>query len=122
MFSFFKKNKEIKRIPWNQLNNIGQVDQIIEKSNQSPVLIFKHSTRCSISTMALKKFERDYKETTDIKFWFLDLIQYREISNEIAERFEITHQSPQVILIKNGKSIYSSSHNGIFFADLINQL
>jgi bacillithiol system protein YtxJ len=85
----------------------------MELSHQQPVAIFKHSTRCSISRMALKQFENEFDLEGSVTPYFLDLINYRDISNEIATRFEVYHQSPQLLLIKEGKSIYDASHSDI---------
>src|SRR5687768_3447462 len=99
---------------WNDLTDLKQLDEIIEESADTPVIIFKHSTRCSISRMALKNFEREYNiKEGSAKPYFLDLLEHRDISNEIALRFEVVHQSPQLILIKNGKAVYTTSHSDI---------
>jgi bacillithiol system protein YtxJ len=101
-------------VQWNDLTEIKQLDEIAESSVETPVIIFKHSTRCSISRMALKQFERDYNiEAGKAKPYFLDLLEHRDISNEIASRFTVQHQSPQLILIKNGKAVYNASHQDI---------
>ncbi len=99
---------------WNALTQIAQLDEIVEESASTPVVIFKHSTRCSISRMALKNFEREYNlDESEVAPYFLDLLQHRDISNEIAQKFQVIHQSPQLILIKNGKSVYDVSHSEI---------
>jgi len=105
----FKGNK----INWNELTDLVQLDEIIAISNEKPVAIFKHSTKCSVSRMALKQFENEFNSPDKITPYFLDLIAHRDISNEIANRFGVTHQSPQLILIKNGKAIYNVSHSDI---------
>ena len=105
----FKENK----INWNELTDLIQLDEIIAISNEKPVAIFKHSTRCSVSRMALKQFENEFNSSDKVTPYFLDLIAHRDISNEIANRFGVTHQSPQLILIKNGKAIYNVSHSDI---------
>ena len=97
---------------WKQLTDLQQLKQLTEASFQAPILFFKHSTRCSISLMALNRFERDWNNMT-VDPYFLDLLNYREISNQIANLFEIEHQSPQVLLIKDGVCVYHSSHNAI---------
>ena len=84
-----------------------------EASQNKLQLIFKHSTRCIISKMALKNFESDFLLHDLIDAYYLDLIAYRSISNEIAEVFEVEHQSPQILLIKDGKVVYNESHEGI---------
>ncbi|RTY66729.1 bacillithiol system redox-active protein YtxJ [Flavobacterium sp. LB2P53] len=105
----FKENK----INWNELTDLVQLDEIIAISNEKPVAIFKHSTRCSISRMALKQFENEFNSSDKVAPYFLDLIAHRDISNEIVNRFGVTHQSPQLILIKDGKAIYNVSHSDI---------
>lgn len=99
---------------WNALTELKQLDAIVTASEEKPVVIFKHSTRCSISRMALKNFEREYNlEEGEATPYFLDLLQHRDISNEIAQKFQVIHQSPQLLLIKNGKSVYDASHSEI---------
>jgi len=119
--SFFKnmfnsseeKDSNENKINWNELTDLGQLNQIIAASNEKPVAIFKHSTRCSVSRMALKQFENEFNSSDKVTPYFLDLIAHRDISNEIASRFGVTHQSPQLILIKEGKAIYNVSHSDI---------
>lgn len=102
------------KIAWRNLIDLGQLKEIDTLSFEKPVLIFKHSTRCSISRFALKNFENEYKYSTDdFYLYFLDLLEHRAISNEIAIQFGIHHQSPQLLVIKEGKCIYSESHDGI---------
>ena len=109
-------------INWTELTDILQLQEIEAISNEKPVVIFKHSTRCSISRMALKQFEKEYDLDETVHAYFLDLIAHRDVSNEIASRFNVYHESPQLILIKNGKAIYDVSHSGIDAADLKNKL
>src|SRR3970282_2861285 len=106
------------KINWNELTDLGQLNEIIAISNEKPVAIFKHSTRCSVSRMALKQFENEFDSSDKVTPYFLDLIAHRDISNEIANRFGVTHQSPQLILIKEGKAIYNVSHSDIDAAAL----
>ena len=95
------------------MEHLGQIEEIIELSEQMPVIIFKHSTRCSISRMSLKNFENEYDLGENVSAYFLDLISFREVSNEIASRFNVVHQSPQLLLIVGGKLVYDVSHNSI---------
>lgn len=117
---FWKKNSsESAAIHWHPLTSLLQLDQIVEESKTQPVLIYKHSTRCGISSMALDRLERGWKATGDqLKTYFLDLISYREVSDAVAQKFQVYHESPQVILVKNGKVIYENSHMGISFEAL----
>ncbi|MBA9074105.1 bacillithiol system protein YtxJ [Flavobacterium gossypii] len=98
---------------WNALTELKQLDSIVEESEEKPIVIFKHSTRCSISRMALKNFEREYSDENSASLYFLDLLSHRDVSNEIAQRFHVIHQSPQLLLIKNGHSVYDVSHSEI---------
>lgn len=104
-----KENK----INWIELTDLGQLNEISTLSNEKAVAIFKHSTRCSISRMALKQFENEFDSADKVTLYFLDLIAHRDVSNEIAQRFGVAHQSPQLILIKDGKAIYHVSHSDI---------
>jgi bacillithiol system protein YtxJ len=106
--------EEIIEIPWHVLSQIDQLDAIIKESLSKPVIIFKHSTRCGISRMVLKEFEKSYNLTDNqVKLYFLDLLQNRDLSNEIAARFKVIHESPQLLIIKNGLVVHHDSHNSI---------
>ena len=97
---------------WEELKALEQVLQIKQESSQKPVLIFKHSTRCNISRMSLERLERRWQdgEMADTKAYFLDLLRHRELSRELAEQFNVEHESPQILLIRNGASILDLSH------------
>jgi bacillithiol system protein YtxJ len=112
------KNNNTSKINWIELTDLGQLNEIMDLSHEQPVVIFKHSTRCSISRMALKQFENEFDLEGSVTPYFLDLINHRDISNEIATRFEVYHQSPQLLLIKEGKSIYDASHSDIDAVEL----
>ena len=105
---------------WFPLTNIEQIEMIKKASFSKPQLIFKHSTTCSISRMAHSRFERA-DAPTSIDFYYLDLLNYRSISNAIAETFQVHHESPQILLIKNGECTYEESHYGIMMDDVIEQ-
>ena len=120
-----KQNNSNSRINWISLTDLGQLNEIITLSNEKPVVIFKHSTRCIVSRTALKQFENEFDVETfqsNVFTYFLDLIVHRDISNEIASRFGVYHQSPQLLLIKDGKSVYDVSHNDIDAGELKNIL
>jgi bacillithiol system protein YtxJ len=105
---------------WIKLESENQLLEIQQKSRLENVLIFKHSTRCSISRAALDRLERNWKhgEMGNVQPYYLDLIAFREVSNRIAEKFDVEHESPQVLLIKDGQSIYSRSHFEINFESI----
>jgi len=96
---------------WKELNNEEILDQIIADSEKELQVIFKHSTRCFISSMAKRRFEGEWNG--QVNTYLLDLIAFRGLSNLIADKFQVMHQSPQIIVIKNGRSIYDNSHEGI---------
>lgn len=98
---------------WNQLTNDAQLAIIDQESTHQPIAIFKHSTRCSISSAALNRMERGWVEASNVKAYYLDLLAYRSVSNAVAQHYGIEHQSPQVLLIKNGKCVYSETHMAI---------
>lgn len=97
---------------WTNLRSVDQIDEIRTESKKNPVLIFKHSTRCNISRTSLDRLERNWKdeEMAHVSAYFLDLISYREISARIAEEFDVEHESPQVIIIRDERSTYDRSH------------
>ena len=116
------QNTSATKINWIPLTDSEQLDEIVLSSIEKPVVIFKHSTRCSVSRMALKQFENEFDLEEKVDAYFLDLIEYRTVSNDIASRFNVFHQSPQLLLIKNGKSIYDVSHSEISAGDLKNKI
>ena len=85
------------------LTDLAQLDEMVAESTEKPVVVFKHSTRCGVSRMVLKQFENEFDLHDEITPYFLDLLAHRTISNEIAKRFDVFHQSPQLIVIKDGK-------------------
>lgn len=106
------------KINWINITDLKDLESMIQESFEHPVVVFKHSTRCSISRMALRQFETDWNLDGKITPYFLDLLEYRPISNAIAERLGVVHQSPQVIVIKEGQAVYDASHEGISVAAL----
>ncbi|MEM1357867.1 MAG: bacillithiol system redox-active protein YtxJ [Bacteroidota bacterium] len=104
---------------WHHITSLDDVETIIDNSRVTPCLILKHSTRCPISTMAMRRLEMNWDfDEGALETYYLDLIRYREISNHIAATFGVEHESPQVILIKDGKSIYDASHLDIRVEEL----
>ena len=101
------------KINWFQLTDISQLDEIEDASNSKLVVIFKHSTRCSISRMALRQFENEFEANENVLSYYLDLLNHRDISNEIASKFSVVHQSPQLLIISKEKCIYNASHSDI---------
>lgn len=112
--------KEIEEVPWHALTESKQLEEIEKESEKMPVVIFKHSTRCGISRMVLNNFERSYDLPKDkqVKLYMLDLIANRNISNEVAERFGVRHESPQMIILKDQQVVHHASHQGIDLQDV----
>ena len=102
-------------INWNSLTQQNQIQDIIAESKEAPVVIFKHSTSCSISATAKSRLERQWAAAglEEVKPYYLDLLAHRPISNLIAQTFAVEHQSPQLLLIKEGVCQYDASHLGI---------
>jgi bacillithiol system protein YtxJ len=113
---FKAKNKN--NFNWLVLNDEKSYGDAIDTSFTEPILIFKHSTRCSISTLALNRIESKSEGKSIKCCYYLDLLSFRDISNKIAEDFSVFHQSPQVLVIKNGKCIYNTSHSNINWANI----
>ncbi len=109
------EKKENERVPWNDLNTTEQLETIERESEEQYVAILKHSTRCGVSRMVLRMFESDYNLSPEdpVKLYFLDLISYREVSNAIAEKFGVRHESPQLIILRDREIVHHSSHQQI---------
>ncbi|TYB79692.1 bacillithiol system redox-active protein YtxJ [Bizionia myxarmorum] len=118
LFGGSSEPKEEKLLPWKALTTVSQLDDISEKSKIKTQIIFKHSTRCGISKMAMKQFVSDYDMDLPVDLYYLDLLNYRDVSNETGYKFQVMHESPQILIIKNGVSVAHASHGGINDMDL----
>jgi bacillithiol system protein YtxJ len=109
---------------WHKITEENQLEEIKQISHNQPVMILKHSTTCSISATALSRLERAWKdeESKNLKPYYLDLLKLRPISSKIAEEFGVEHESPQIIVIKDGKAIYDASHFDIRFDEIITKI
>ncbi len=106
-------------VNWIPLNSLDQLEEIKELSKTESITIFKHSTRCAISRGVLKQFENSFDdELSTLKVYYLDLLNYREISNEVGYQFQVLHQSPQLLVIKNQDTVAFASHYDIMSIDL----
>lgn len=104
---------------WHKIRNEQAFGEAIKESHQKPVLFFKHSTRCSISSVAIQRIEREWKiDEATVKPYLINVVEERPISNEIAQAFNIRHESPQALVIRNGKCVYHASHLGIDYEDI----
>ena len=105
---------------WTELKSPHQLEALRAESKEQTIIIFKHSTTCSISRTALNRLERNWseEEMTSVKPYYLDLLSYREISRSIADQFDVEHQSPQVIVLKNDEAVFHKSHFDIEFASI----
>lgn len=117
--NIFKSNAATKdmnnpNVVWIPLTSLEQLEEIKEQSHSETIAIFKHSTRCGISRIVLRDFEKSFnKEKNNLKMYYLDLLNYRDVSNEISGVFKITHQSPQLLVIKAGEAVAHASHSSI---------
>ncbi|WP_317044383.1 bacillithiol system redox-active protein YtxJ [Confluentibacter citreus] len=119
LFSSSVEQKEEKSLPWLDLNTINQLQTIKDKSTAKTQVIFKHSTRCGISRMVIKQFTEDFVfSENQLDLYYLDLIAYREVSNAVANTFNVVHESPQLLVIKNSIVVKHESHGGINDLDL----
>lgn len=118
LFSIFKTTEK-DAFPWIKLTDSEQLMNAIEHSTIKPIVLFKHSINCSISDMVITRFENKWNlENTSCDLYYLDLINYRSISNEIASVTGIEHQSPQVIVLKNKQVIYTATHSNIVASEI----
>ncbi len=115
IFGADKEAKEEKQaLPWQELTSVKQLNDIAKASSGKTQAIFKHSTRCGISRMVIKQFENNFNVTgDDVDLYYLDLLNHRDISSEISAKFQVFHESPQFIVIKNGKVVHHASHGAI---------
>ncbi len=114
IFESEQSSEAQKKINWIPLTSADQLDTIIVESNTQTVAIFKHSTRCGISRSVKKQFEKGFKlQNAGIKMYYLDLLNYRDISAAIASKFKVQHESPQLLVIKSGVVVANDSHYGI---------
>ena len=119
LFSNSESQNEESVLPWIDLNHVGQLQTIKDKSVAKTQVIFKHSTRCGISRMVMKQFVGDFEfSENQLDLYYLDLIAYREVSNAVAHTFNVVHESPQLLVIKNGNVVKHESHGGINDLDL----
>jgi len=119
IFSGSSEPKEEKLLPWIALTKVDQLQEIEEKSKTKTQVIFKHSTRCGISRMVMKQFVDAYNQSeTNLDLYYLDLLSYRDVSNEIGYKFQVMHESPQLLIIKNGVVVAHASHGSISDLDL----
>ena len=114
IFSGSSEPKEEKLLPWIALSRVEQLQEIAEKSKTKTQVIFKHSTRCGISRMVMKQFIDAYNQSeTNLDLYYLDLLSYRDVSNETGYKFQVMHESPQLLIIKNGVVVAHASHGSI---------
>ena len=116
---FDSQPKEEKVLPWQPLQTLEQLDIIKERSKTKTQIIFKHSTRCGISRMVLNQFVEQFDiQENRVDLYFLDLLSFRKVSDEVGFTFQVLHQSPQLLIIKNGVAEAHGSHGAINAMDL----
>lgn len=118
IFGGSNEPKEEKILPWKPLTTIDQLNTIEEISKGKTQVIFKHSTRCGISKMVINQFVSAFNIETNVDLYYLDLLSYREVSNKVGYKFQVMHQSPQLLVIKNGVVVVHASHGTINEIDL----
>jgi bacillithiol system protein YtxJ len=120
---FGSKEDEFKpsagELEWYNLGSISDLEAAISYSHKEPILLFKHSTRCSISSSALERLKRNWSgQSVKVRSFYLDLLNHKDVSQEIATRLGVEHQSPQMLLVKDGVAVFNSSHMDIDFNDV----
>lgn len=118
LFGGSKEPKEEKILPWKQLTTVDELNTIEKLSKGKTQVIFKHSTRCGISKMVMNQFVSAFDVDVNLDLYYLDLLSFREVSNEAGFKFQVMHQSPQLLIIKNGVAVAHASHGGINEIDL----
>ena len=106
-------------IDWRILKSIDQLREVDQLSRDHYVLIYKHSTRCAVSSASLSRLERKWDSGQQLIPYFLDLIAFRDVSDAVSERYGINHESPQVLVIRKGECVYHASHFGISFDEIL---
>lgn len=112
------ETKDEKVLPWQALTEVSQLKDIEAQSKTKTQVVFKHSTTCGISRMAMKQFVSAYELNANVDLYYLDLLSYRDVSNEVGYKFQVIHQSPQLLIIKNGIAVAHASHGAISELDL----
>jgi bacillithiol system protein YtxJ len=101
-------------IEWQHLKTSKELQSLIQKSHDTPAAIFKHSTRCGASAIVKERLEEDWDfENGEIDIYLLDLIAHRDLSNEVSKTFGVRHESPQILVINDGQSIFDTSHGDV---------
>ncbi len=119
LFTRKKKEEKEETFRWKVLDKQEDFKTIDEESKTKPVLLFKHSTRCGISSGVLNRFKKEYEDLSqEASIYYLDLLNHRDLSNEIASRYQVMHQSPQLVVVKEGKAISHASHYDILELDI----
>ena len=114
IFGKMEKKEQVSHINWIPLTSLEQIEEIKEQSKAETIFIFKHSTRCGISSSVIRQFERKFDaDMNHAKVYYLDLLSYRNISNEVGYTFQVLHQSPQLLVIKNETAVAKASHYDI---------
>jgi bacillithiol system protein YtxJ len=113
IFGGSSEPKQEKALPWQSLMQVSQLSEIEKRSQTKPQFIFKHSTRCGISRMVMQQFVAQYNIDINADLYYLDLLNYRDVSNEVGYKFQVMHQSPQLLIIKNGIAVAHASHGAI---------
>ncbi|WP_445385201.1 bacillithiol system redox-active protein YtxJ [Robiginitalea sp. IMCC44478] len=111
---FSSSEKETTAFPWIPLQDEGQLEDLKMASKSKPQIVFKHSTSCGLSSMILRRFEKSQLQAeVEADYYYLDLIRFRQLSNTIAEMFEVPHQSPQLLIVRDGKLRAHASHSAV---------
>lgn len=103
-----------------QLKSLADVDEVLALSASRPVLVFKHSTQCPRSARAYQEWQQFLASpaSAGVMSALVRVIEERPVSLALAERVGVTHQSPQALLIRDGRALWHASHEAITAAAL----
>lgn len=95
-----------------EIQTVEEWQEALEKSASQPLLVFKHSTTCPISANALKEYETylNKEPRQDVDYYFVKVIESRDVSNKIADDLGVKHESPQAIVVEGKKEVWNKSH------------
>lgn len=119
LFNGNSETNEEKQLPWLDVTELSQLKAVKEKSGTKTQIIFKHSIRCGISRMVMNQFVEDFNfDNGEVDLYYIDVINHRDVSNAVANIFDLVHESPQLLVVKNGLVVAHESHGSINSMDL----
>jgi bacillithiol system protein YtxJ len=102
------------------LRAVGELDAVLGESHRRPVLLFKHSYTCGVSAEALDELRLHIDEATSasIQYAMVTVQTHRDVSNAVSQRLGVRHETPQAILVRDGRVVWTASHFRVNAAEL----